>query len=152
MNRGRLIGATVAGAVLLGGAAAVLWPAGAPPLVQQMPEPAARIDGRVSLALGSGPVPEGAMVVVYAYAVDGPTAPLAALRRPATALPLDFSLDDSLGASAEHRLSSAQQLVIGARLGAGGEALSQVGDWLAGSQMVTPGARGVELVLQPPPR
>jgi len=145
------MGAAVAGAMLLGVAAAVLWPTD-DPLPAATPEPAARIDGRVSLAPGSGPAPEGSTVVVYAYAVDGLQMPLAVLRRPATALPLDFRLDDSLAVSAEHHLSDVQQLVVGARLGVGGEALSQVGDWLAGSQKVAPGAQGVQLVLQPPPR
>jgi len=151
MSRGRLMGAAVAGAMLLGVAAVVYWPPGAL-LPAATPQPAARIDGRVSLAPGSGPAPEGTTVVVYAYAIDGPQVPLAVLRRPATALPLDFRLDDSLAVSAGHHLSSTQLLVIGARLGVGGEALSQVGDWLAGSQKVAPGAHGVQLVLQPPPR
>lgn len=151
MSRSRFVVSAVAAAALLVGAGAVFWPGGAPPSVQA-PEPATRIEGRVSLAPGSGPVPEGSTVVVYAYAIDGPQVPLAVLRRPATALPLDFRLDDSLAVSAEHHLVGAQQLLIGARLGAGGEALSQVGDWLAGTQKAAPGAQGVRLVLQPPPK
>ena len=151
MSRGRFVVSAVAAAVLLVGAGAVFWPGGPPPSAPA-PAPAARIEGRVSLAPGSGPVPEGSTVVVYAYAVDGPSVPLAVLRRPVTALPLDFRLDDSLAETAENHLSGVQQVVIGARLGVGGEALSQVGDWLAGSQKAAPGAQGVQLVLQPPPR
>lgn len=151
MSRSRLVGATVAAAVLLGAAAVVWWPVSGPQNAAA-PQASAQIDGRVTLAPGSGPVPDGATVVVYAYAIDGTQVPLAVLRRPASALPLDFKLDDSLAQSAEHRLSLVRQLVIGARLGPGGEALAQVGDWLAGSQTVTPGAHSVHLVLQPPPK
>lgn len=146
-----------AAALLLGVAAMLWWPAGAPHRPQRAAEPqaAAQIAGRVALAADSGPVPEGATVVVYAYAVDGtqaPQTPLALLRRPASALPLDFKLDDRLAENAEQRLSRVQRVVIGARMGPGGEALAQVGDWLAASQTVAPGAQGVQLVLQPPPK
>ena len=154
MIRRRLTVAAVAAAVLLGAAALVWWPASGPQNAAA-PAASAQLDGRVTLAPGSGPVPEGAMVVVYAYAIDSPQVPqvpLAVLRRPASALPLDFKLDDSLAQNAEHRLSLVRQLVIGARLGPGGEPLAQVGDWLAGSQTVAPGAHGVHLVLQPPPK
>lgn len=152
MNRGLVVGAAVAAAVLLGAAAMVWWPLASGPQNAAAPSAAAQIDGRVTLAPGSGQVSEGAMVVVYAYAVDGHQVPLAVLRRPASALPLDFTLDDSLAQNAAHRLSQARQLVIGARLGPGGEALARVGDWLAASQTVTLGSRGVRLVLQPPPK
>ena len=152
MNRGLLVGAAVAAAVLLGAAAVVWWPPASGPQSGGAPAAAAQIDGCVTLAPGSGPAPEGATVVVYAYAVDGPQMPLAVWRRPASALPLEFKLDDSLAQTPEHRLSGVRQLVIGARLGPDGDALAQVGDWLAGSQTVAPGAHGVQLVLQPPPK
>jgi cytochrome c-type biogenesis protein CcmH len=91
---------------------------------------------------------------VYAYAADGPQAqPLAVVRRPVSELPLDFKLDDSLAAKPQQqRLSQTPKILIGARLGPGGESLAQVGDWLAASQAVAPGARGVRLVLLPPPK
>ena len=151
MSRGRFLGAAVAAAVLLGVAAGVGWLAGGPQTAAAPPA-SAQIDGRVTLAPGSGPAPEGATVVVYAYALDGPQMPLAVWRRPASALPMDFKLDDSLAQNSEHRISRVRQLVIGARLGPGGDALAQVGDWLASSQTVAPGAQGVQLVLQPPPK
>ena len=151
MRRGRVLGVAVAATVLLGAAAALWWPTGGAQYAAKT-QGAAQVDGRVTLAPGSGPAPDGATVVVYAYAVDGQQSPLAVLRRPASALPLEFKLDDSLAQSEEHRLSRVRQLVIGARLGPGGDALAQVGDWLAGSQTVTSGAHGVILVLQPPPK
>jgi hypothetical protein len=152
MSRGRFVGAALAIAMSFGVVAALWWwQAGAPPPVAA-PLALERIDGGVTLAPGSGPVPQGSTVVVYAYAIDGRQAPLAVLRMPATSLPLDFRLDDSLAQNAEHRLSSVRQVVIGARLGTGGDALSQVGDWLARSQNVAPGAQGVQLVLHPPPK
>jgi cytochrome c-type biogenesis protein CcmH len=149
MSRGRFIAAAVAVAAAVGVAA--LWRSPSVPPTA-VPPAAERIEGRVVVAAGAGAVPESAMVVVYAYSIDGSQAPLAIFRQPATALPLDFRLDDSLAPSAEQRLSGTRQVVIGARLGTGVDALSQVGDWLAASQKVAPGTQGVQLVLQPPPK
>ena len=163
MNRGRIIGAAIAAALLVGAAVLRGWPIDTPqgtpgPQPATVPPTTASIEGRIALAADSGPVPDGTTVVVYAYAAEGAPGlqalqlPLAVLRWPASALPLDFKLDDSQAPNTEHRLSRMQQLVIGARLGQGGEALAQVGDWVAVSQRVAPGTQGVQLVLQPPPK
>lgn len=152
-HHGRRVAAVVlAGALLLGAAAVVWWPTTPGPPQVATAQASVQIDGRITLAPGNEPVPAGAMVVVYAYAVEGSQVPLAVLRRPASALPLDFKLSDSLAPNPEHYPSQARQLVIGARLGSGGDTLAQVGDWLAASQAVAPGAHGVQLVLRPPPR
>jgi cytochrome c-type biogenesis protein CcmH len=76
--------------------------------------------GRVEVAAEAKALaPSDAVVVVYAFAQDGPRVPLAVWRRPATALPADFKLDDSAAVNPAFRLSQAAQLVIGARLGRG---------------------------------
>ncbi len=104
----------------------------------------------MGLAAGTPAPLSNATLVVYAYALDGPRLPLAVLRRPAPALPLDFKLDDSLAANPAFRISLATQLTVGARLGPGDAAMAQPGDWVAPSQTVVLGAHGVMLVLQPP--
>jgi cytochrome c-type biogenesis protein CcmH len=156
MDRSRRLRPALAGAGAVAAALAVAWWATTVPTSPQppaaVPGAAAVIEGRVVLADANARVPADATVVVFAYALDGPQVPLAVLRRPARALPLEFRLDDSLAPSAAHRVSQVSQLVIGARLGPGAEPLAQVGDWIAGSKTVAPGAKGVQLTLQPPPK
>ena len=111
----------------------------------------AQVVGRVEMAAGTTPAAQaGQVVVVYAYALDGPRQPLAVLRRPASDLPFDFKLDDRLAPNAAFRLSMAPRLVVGARLGPGDAAAGQPGDWIAPSQTVMLGEHGVRLQLQPP--
>jgi cytochrome c-type biogenesis protein CcmH len=138
-------------------AAWVAWPTG-PVAPASDPRaaagrPGAQVVGRVELdAATSAPRwPADAQVVIYAFALDGPRLPLAVLRRPASALPLDFKLDDSMAPNPAYRLSQAPQLIVGARLGAGDGVATQPGDWTA-AVPVTLGSHGVRLVLQPVPR
>lgn len=151
MKAGR-VGALVVGAVALGTVALFWWAARAPQATPAAAStrPASQVVGRVELAAGALAPPADATLVVYAYALDGPRLPLAVLRRPAAALPLDFKLDDSLAANPAFRLSQATQLTVGARLGSGDAAAAQPGDWIAPSQTVALGTHGVRLVLQPP--
>lgn len=73
-------------------AAAMLAEAQATPAA---PTPA-RVKGRVELAAGVAPPPEGALVFIYARpAAEGRGPPLAALKVPASRLPLDFELGDA---------------------------------------------------------
>lgn len=139
------------GAVALA-TAAFFWFAARSPQPAAAPRVVAQLVGRVELATGAATpaLPADAMVVVYAYALDGPRLPLAVWRRPATTLPLDFKLDDSLALNPAFRLSQAPQLVVGARLGLGDASAVQEGDWVAPSQTVALGSHGVRLVLQPP--
>lgn len=136
---------------LVAAAVAWWWPGGSapPPAAPMAAPPAALVQGRIALAPGSGPAPESGMVVVYAYATDGAQAPLAVWRGPAAALPAEFRLERGAAPGAS---TGAGELIIGARLGPGGEPLAQVGDWLAGSQKLVPGAQGVQLLLLPPAR
>ena len=54
--------------------------------------------------------------------------PLAILRKQVKDLPLNFTLDDSLAMTPAAKLSSAQRVVVGARVSKRGEAMPQPGD------------------------
>jgi cytochrome c-type biogenesis protein CcmH len=73
--------------------------------------------------------------------------PLAILRRTAGDLPLDFRLDDSMGMGAGPALSSAQSVVIEARISKSGQAAAQPGDLAGHSTAVKPGDSGVRVVI-----
>lgn len=80
------------------------------------------VSGRIDLAPAlQGKLPPGALLFVYAYAVDGPRVPLAMQQHPVAALPLAFTLDDSAAVNPALRLSMAVQVVVGARIGTQGE-------------------------------
>ena len=65
---------------------------------------------------------------VYAQEVGGPPMPLAALRRPASALPLVVRLDDRASLLPERLLSSARRVRVGARISRSGAARAREGD------------------------
>lgn len=114
---------------------------------------ASSVQARITLAptLAGRAGPE-ATVFIFARAVpaDGEVspagaarAPLAILRRQVKELPLEVTLDDSLAMSPALRLSGARQVVVGARISLGGEALPRPGDLQGLSAPVAVGARGV---------
>ena len=55
-------------------------------------------------------------VFIFAKAVSGPRMPLAVLRKQASDLPVEFSLDDSMAMSPAAKLSQFNQVIIGARI------------------------------------
>ena len=73
---------------------------------------------------------------VYARAEGGPPMPLAAVRRPANALPLTVRLDDRNSLLAERPLSSVQRVRIGARISRSGTARAQSGDIQGMSEVI----------------
>ncbi|HSB23220.1 MAG TPA: c-type cytochrome biogenesis protein CcmI [Burkholderiaceae bacterium] len=107
-----------------------------------------RITGVVKLSAGlaSKAAPDDT-VFVYARAAQGPRMPLAILRRQVKDLPLQFALDDSMAMSPAARLSSAQQVVVSARISKSGNAMPQPGDLLGESAPVTPGTKGLTLEI-----
>ena len=87
------------------------------------------IIGVVSLSptLASKVAPDDT-VFIFARAADGPRMPLAILRRKASELPINFTLDDSTAMSPEMKLSKFTQVVVGARISRSGNAMPQSGD------------------------
>jgi cytochrome c-type biogenesis protein CcmH len=84
---------------------------------------------------------------VFARAENGSRIPLAVLRTSARELPLAFTLDDSMSMSPQARLSQAESVRIEARITRSGTAQPQAGDLIGRSDVVKPGARGVNIVV-----
>jgi cytochrome c-type biogenesis protein CcmH len=108
----------------------------------------ATISGVVKLAAAlNGKAAPDDTLFVYARAAQGQRMPLAILRKQVKDLPLTFTLDDSMAMSPAARLSSAQQVVVGARISKRGEAMPQPGDLQGQSAPVAPGASGLTIEI-----
>ncbi len=112
---------------------------------------AAAISGRVTLraALKDKVGPDDT-VFIFARPATGSRMPLAILRKKVSDLPLDFKLDDSLAMSPAARLSSAQQVVVGARISRSGNAAPAPGDFQALSAPMGVNASGLTLEISEP--
>lgn len=75
---------------------------------------------------------------VYARAKTGPRMPLAIVRKQARELPLTVTLDDSMAMMPNMTLSSAEQVIVGARISRSGNAIAQSGDLQGQSKPVSP--------------
>jgi cytochrome c-type biogenesis protein CcmH len=84
---------------------------------------------------------------VFAKAVGGPPMPFAVVRRTVRDLPLDVVLDDSTAMMPNARLSSFDQVIIGARVSASGTATPQKGDLEGTSGPVKVGGSPVRIVI-----
>lgn len=108
---------------------------------------ATAITGRISLAPAlAAQVQPGDTLFVYARPLDGGM-PLAVLRTEASALPLDFTLDDSRAMSPAARLSGATRVRVDARISRSGNAMPAPGDLIAETQEVATGARRLSLQI-----
>jgi cytochrome c-type biogenesis protein CcmH len=108
----------------------------------------ASVSGSVTLSAElAGKVPADATLFVFARAVDGSRIPLAMARINAAKLPFGFKLDDSMSMAPNVKLSSAQTVVIGARLSRSGDALAKSGDVEGFSAPVAIGATGVTVTI-----
>lgn len=89
----------------------------------------ASISGKVSI---SGDLAEKAnpedTVFIFARAASGPRMPLAIVRAQVKDLPLEFELNDAMAMNPNMRLSSFEQVVVGARVSKTGNAMPQPGD------------------------
>lgn len=79
----------------------------------------------------------GAALFVYARAEQGPPMPLAVARLDASQLPATVTLTDAMAMAPQFRLSSADKVLVGARISASGQAIAQAGD-LEGDAGVVP--------------
>ncbi len=106
------------------------------------------VTGKVQLgaALKGRASPEDT-VFVFARATEGPKMPLAIVRKQVKDLPFDFTLDDSTSMGPQFRLSSAKQVVVGARISKSGNATAQPGDLQGFSQPVAVGASGLKIEI-----
>lgn len=90
----------------------------------------------------------GDTVFIYAKAQTGPPMPLAASRQPVSALPITVTLDDSMAMLPQMKLSNFENVLVGARISASGQAIAQSGD-LESEVVATPNiaADTIELVI-----
>lgn len=73
-------------------------------------------------------ISDGDSVFIFAKAKSGPPMPLAASRQSVSALPITIKLDDSMAMLPQMKLSSFEQVLVGARISKSGQAISQPGD------------------------
>jgi len=114
------------------------------------PQPAiaAGVRGTVSLSpVLAGKAKPTDTVFIFVRAAEGSRQPLAAVRRQVKELPVEFTLDDSQSMSAEMKLSSFRDVVVGARISKSGSATPQSGDLEGISQKVKVGATDVVVVI-----
>lgn len=98
------------------------------PPIKSVPS-AGGITVRITLspALQDNVAPE-ARLFVFARALQGPKMPLAAARFQAKDLPLEVTLDDSSAMMPSMKLSSFNQVVVGARISRSGDPIARSGD------------------------
>ncbi len=84
-------------------------------------------------------------VFVFARAAGGGRMPLAVQRAKVADLPLSFRLDDSMAMTPTATLSSAKQVIVGARISKSGNAIPQAGDLSGEATPVSPGASGIAI-------
>ncbi|TCK07104.1 c-type cytochrome biogenesis protein CcmI [Marinobacterium mangrovicola] len=120
---------------------------------EEVPElqAAAKTSIRVSISLSDelkSKVSPDQAVFIYARPVGG-RMPLAAVRRQVSDLPLEVILDDSMAMMPGNELSSVDEVEVGARISASGQAIAQPGDLIGSQSPVSTGgdAERVTLVI-----
>jgi cytochrome c-type biogenesis protein CcmH len=107
-----------------------------------------RVSGVVRLAPELvGKVAPGDTVFIFARAAEGPRMPLAILRKRASDLPVQFTLDDSMAMAPQMKLSAFPRVVIGARVSKSANASPQPGDLQGLSATVKVGAQSVAVTI-----
>jgi cytochrome c-type biogenesis protein CcmH len=121
----------------------------AAPVPAQPAAAGAALRVRVSLApeLAAKAAPDDTLFV-FARASQGPKAPLAIQRRQVKDLPLELTLDDSMAMNPALKLSSVEQVVVGARISKSGNAMPQPGDMQALSEPLKVGSGAVQLQIK----
>lgn len=101
--------------------------AGAPAAAGSTAEPHITVHVQLAPALAQR-LGNQTLLFVFARNPAGPPMPLAVARLPASALPATVTLTDAMSMAPDVNLSSARQVIIGARLSASGQAMPQPGD------------------------
>src|SRR5512135_3603900 len=134
------------GAAVPGTGETLAAPASAVP--SQSDVAAGAISGRVSLdPTLAGRVTPGDTLYIFARPATGPRMPLAVIRSSAGSLPRDFTLDDSMAMAPSARLSTADRVIVEARISKSGSATPSAGDLRGVSAPVKPGTQGVNIVI-----
>ena len=82
-------------------------------------------------------------VFIYARAVDGPSFPLAVLRKHAKDLPVKFVLGDQTSVEPYAKISNYSSVIVGARISRSGNAKPVSGDLEGQSAPVRPGSKNL---------
>lgn len=126
----------------------------AAPAVTPAAVPAAPVAGAVSGSLELDPALRGQVadtdtIFIVAKAAEGPRFPLAVVRKQVRDLPLQFTLDDSMGMMPDVKLSQFDKLVITARISKSGNAIAAPGDLESAPLPAKPGDTGIQLRIRP---
>ena len=106
------------------------------------------VSGTVTLApsLAAKAAPNDT-VFIFARAAEGPRMPLAILRKKVSDLPLAFALDDGMAMNPAALLSSAPQVIIGARISKSGNAMPQSGDLQGATKPVSNSGKNISIII-----
>ena len=106
------------------------------------------VSGMVTLAPPlAAKVSPGDTVFIFARAAEGSRMPLAILRKKASELPIKFALDDSMAMNPAANLSSAKQVIVGARISKSGNAMPQPGDLQGATKAVTNAEKNITITI-----
>jgi cytochrome c-type biogenesis protein CcmH len=106
------------------------------------------ISGTVTLAPAlAAKVSPNDTVFIFARAAEGPRMPLAIQRKKAGELPIKFALDDSMAMNPASNLSSAKQVIVGARISKSGNAMPQPGDLQGATKPVSNNGKNLTVVI-----
>lgn len=86
-------------------------------------------------------------VFIVARPESGSRMPLAAVRKQVKDLPLQFTLDDSMGMSPAIKLSTAGKVIVSARVSKSGNAIPEKGDLSGETAPVAVGSKGLSVVI-----
>lgn len=107
------------------------------------------VSGTVSLAPALvNQVSPNDTVFVFARASEGSRMPLALLRKQVKDLPVQFTLDDSMGMSPASRLTQGGLVVVGARISRSGNAIPEKGDLSGQTAAVAVGAKDLKIEIK----
>jgi len=87
-------------------------------------------------------------VFVFARPSEGSRMPLALLRKQVKDLPVQFTLDDSMGMSPASRLTQGGLVVVGARISRSGNAIPEKGDLTGQTAAVAVGAKDLKIQIK----